>query len=159
MRRLLAILVCALCAVGLSPRPAAADVTAFWGVSPTPSSRSAKGVAIGLGLLVVGFEFEYAQISEDEVQGAPSLTTGMGNIVVMTPTFKIQLYGTTGGGLFHEQWRDFSTTSFGTNVGGGVKFALAGPVRVRVDYRVFKLNGTPIVSRVQRIYGGLSLSF
>ncbi len=141
------------------PAPAAADLTGFWGVSPTPSSRSAKGVAIGLGLLVVGFEFEYGKIVEDEAQAAPELTTGMANIMVMTPTFKVQLYGTTGGGLYHERWRDYTNTSFGTNIGGGVKFALAGPVRLRVDYRVFNLTGTPILGHVHRVYAGLSLSF
>jgi hypothetical protein len=145
--------------LGLWPRQASADVTVFLGTSPSPSTRSAKGVSIGLGLLIVGFEFEYAKISEDEPEAAPELTTGMGNIVVMTPTFKIQLYGTTGGGIFHERYRDFTTTNFGTNVGGGIKFALAGPIRLRVDYRIFNLNGTPIVSHVQRVYAGLSLSF
>jgi len=141
------------------PAPAAADVTVFLGASPTPSSRMAKGVSIGIGLLVVGFEFEYSKLSEDEREAAPSLTTGMGNLVVMTPTSKLQLYGTTGGGVYHERLRDFSTTHVGTNIGGGVKIGLAGPVRLRLDYRIFKLNGTPIIDRVHRFYGGLSLGF
>jgi hypothetical protein len=143
----------------MRPAPAAADVTAFLGVSPTPSSRSAKGISIGIGLLIVGFEFEYAKIAEDEREAAPALTTGMGNIVIMTPTYKVQLYGTTGAGLFHERLRDFTTTHVGTNIGGGAKIALAGPIRLRLDYRVFKLNGTPVVDTVQRFYAGLSLSF
>ena len=148
-----------LLALLVRPAPAAADLTAFWGVSPTPSSRTAKGVAIGLGLLVVGFEFEYGKIAENEAQAAPELTTGMGNLVVMTPTFKVQLYGTTGGGIYHERFRDYTNTSFGTNVGGGVKIGLAGPIRLRVDYRVFNLNGSPILNHVHRVYAGLSLSF
>ena len=107
----------------------------------------------------MGFEFEYAKIVEDETTAAPELTTGMGNLMVMTPSHKVQLYATTGGGLFHERYRDFTTTNFGANVGGGVKIALAGPIRLRIDYRVFSLNGTPITKHVQRFYGGLSLSF
>jgi hypothetical protein len=141
------------------PAPAAADLTAFLGASPSPATRSAKGISIGVGLLIVGFEFEYAKIAENEREAAPSLTTGMGNIVVMTPTYKVQLYGTTGAGLFHERLRDFTSTNVGTNVGGGAKIALAGPIRLRLDYRIFHLNGTPIVDNVQRFYAGLSLGF
>jgi hypothetical protein len=152
----------ALCALALSlghAAPARADLTAFYGVSPDPSSRSTTGVSIGLSLLVVGFEFEYGKIVEDEPTGSPALTTGMGNIVFVTPTTKLQLYATTGGGVFREQWRDFTTTNFATNVGGGIKLALFGPIRLRVDYRVFTLKGTPLVKHVQRVYGGINLSF
>jgi hypothetical protein len=159
MKRIGAIGVLALAVLLVRPAPASADLTGFLGVSSTPSSRSAKGVSIGVGLVVVGFEFEYAKISEDEPAGAPELTTGMGNVVVMTPSFKIQLYGTTGGGIFHERWRDFTNTGFGTNVGGGAKIALFGPIRLRLDYRVFNLNGTPITKNVHRFYTGVSLSF
>ncbi len=112
-----------------------------------------------MGLIVVGFEFEYGKTVEDEATGAPGLTTGMGNLMVMTPTVKVQLYGTTGGGLFHETYRDRGTTSFGTNVGGGVKLGLAGPIRLRLDYRIFNLNGDPLYKRVQRFYAGVSVSF
>jgi hypothetical protein len=141
------------------PRSAAADLTAFYGFSPTPEKRSTKGIAIGISLLIVGFEFEYGKTSEDESEAAPGLTTGMGNVMVMTPTYKVQLYGTIGGGVFHESYRDRGTTSFGTNFGGGVKFALVGPLRARIDYRVFNLRGDPLFKNVQRFYGGVSLSF
>jgi hypothetical protein len=141
------------------PAPAAADLTGFLGVSPSPASRPARGVSISVGLLIVGFEFEYAKISENEREAAPALTTGMGNLIVVTPTTKVQLYGTAGGGIFRERLRDFATTNVGTNIGGGAKIALAGPIKLRLDYRVFKLNGTPIVDRVQRFYTGLSLGF
>ena len=141
------------------PAKAAADVTAFLGVSPTPASRSSKGFAIGLNLFVVGFEFEYAHTSEDATEGAPSLRTGMLNGLVQTPTSQVQLYLTAGGGFFRETLEDDSTTNFGTNIGGGVKFRLAGPLRARVDYRVFHLRGNPLYANPQRIYAGLNLSF
>jgi hypothetical protein len=117
-------------------------------------------VAIGAGFVVVGFEFEYGKIVQDEPKGAPEVTTGMGNIMFMSPTFGLQVYGTTGGGYYRERFRDFTNSGFGTNLGGGVKIALTGPVRLRLDYRVFSLNsGTPIVRSVHRFYTGVSVSF
>ena len=45
------------------------------------------------------------------------------------------------------------------DTGGGVKISLIGPVRARVDYRVFSLLGSPIEDTVQRLYVGLNLKF
>ena len=70
----------------------------------------------------------------------------------------IQLYGTVGGGLYRERLGDTQETHFSTNVGGGAKIALAGPLKVRIDYRLFKLRGAR-ESHAQRIYGGLALAF
>ena len=36
---------------------------------------------------------------------------------------------------------------------------LAGPLRLRLDYRVFTLQGTPRHSKPQRFYAGLNLKF
>jgi opacity protein-like surface antigen len=160
MKRFAAAAGLALACLTMLPASAAADVTAFLGAATTPSSRPAKGIAIGIGLILVGFEFEYAIISEEEKDAAPALTTGMGNLVLMTPTNKLQFYGTTGGGLFRERYRERNATNFGTNIGGGVKVALAGPIKLRVDYRIFRLNGTQVLYKtVKRMYAGLSLSF
>jgi hypothetical protein len=159
MKHALPVFVLTALVLAFHPSPAAADITAFFGTSPTPATRTTQGVALGVGMVVIGFEFEYGKTKQDDAKGAPGLTTGMGNLMVMTPTYKVQLYATTGGGLFHEIYRTRGTTSFGTNIGGGVKLALAGPLRIRVDYRVFKLNGDPLFKKVQRFYGGLSLSF
>ena len=48
---------------------------------------------------------------------------------------------------------------FELNNGGGVKIRLAGPLRARVDYRIFNLRGAPQHSTVQRVYAGLNLAF
>jgi hypothetical protein len=141
--------------------PAAADATAFIGSTMTPSSRLAKGAAVGAGLLIIGFEFEYAHTSEEEIEDAPSLTTGMGNVLLQTP-FPIagmQFYATTGAGAYRETLGTRQETHVGINTGGGVKVSLLGPLRVRVDYRVFKLQGDPLHSTVHRIYGGVNLKF
>lgn len=157
-RRLRAPLV-TLLLLAVSGERAAADVTVFLGTNTTPSNRAAKGFAIGAGLLFVGFEFEYSSTSEDV--RAPSLKTSMGNVLLQTP-FAIagfQPYFTTGGGIYRERLAEFQDTSFGSNVGGGVKISLAGPLRARVDYRVFKLGGDALDSPAHRLYVGLNLRF
>ena len=144
-----------------TPRPARADATLFFGAQMSPSNRTTRGFAVGFGLLFVGFEFEYANASEDDDSAAPSLRTGMGNVLLQTPTpiFGFQPYFTTGGGVYRERLDARQDTSFGTNIGGGVKISLAGPLRLRVDYRTFRLGSDALVSPAHRFYGGLNLSF
>jgi opacity protein-like surface antigen len=154
----------------LIPSVAAADITAFLGSTTTPTARPAKGFAIGTGLLIVGFEFEYSATEEDlEVTPgpefrAPDLRTFMFNGLVQTPVpiARMQFYGTIGGGVYREKLSiepDISQTNFGTNIGGGAKITLVGPLRLRVDYRVFTLRGEPRHKNVQRLYAGVNLKF
>jgi opacity protein-like surface antigen len=145
----------------LAVSPASADFTAFLGTSPSPANRSAKGFAVGVGLVVIGFEFEWSSLAESSEELAPSLRTGMGNVLLQTPGafFGLRPYFTTGGGVYRERLDTTQETSFGLNTGGGVKIALLGPVRARVDYRVFRLRGEPLVATVHRTYLGLNLSF
>jgi len=141
--------------------PAYADLTAFVGMTSTPTMRGVKGFAFGSGFLVVAFEFEYSDTSEDLLEGAPSLRTGMGNVLLQTPVpiRRFQPYFTTGAGGFHERQGTATETSIGINSGGGVKISLRGPLRARVDYRVFKLRGEPAYSTVHRVYAGINLKF
>ena len=141
--------------------PAFADVTLFLGSTTTPSARQARGFAIGGGILVLGFEFEYSDTREDPEDGAPSLRTGMGNILLQTPVAigGFQPYFTTGFGGYRESINDRSETQLGGNAGGGVKMNLAGPLRVRFDYRVFRLRGEPLHDVVHRFYVGANLNF
>lgn len=147
-----------MCAV---PRPTWADATAFLGANTTPANRQVKGFAVGIGLLVVGFEFEFATTSDDAAAVAPSLKTGMGNLLLQTPIpfFGFQPYFTTGGGIYREQLGTHEDTSVGLNTGGGVKVSLVGPIRLRVDYRVFKLGSGALNSPAHRVYAGLNLKF
>jgi len=143
---------------------ASADITAFIGINGTPERRAVKGLALGTGLLVVGFEVEYADTSEDEVLGGPRLRTIMFNGLVQTPVpiARMQFYGTIGGGGYRESFStvpEVSETNFGSNIGGGAKISLVGPLRVRVDYRIFNLRGNPRHSPVQRFYAGINLKF
>jgi hypothetical protein len=141
--------------------PAAADATLFVGANTTPANRPLGGLAVGVGFLVVSFEFEYASSSDDANATGPSLKTGSGNILIQTPFMihGLQPYVTAGGGLYREQLGPHSDTSVAPNTGGGVKIALAGPLRLRVDYRVFKLRSGALYSPAHRLYAGLNLKF
>ena len=88
-------------------------MTAFIGGQSNPSTRLTRGVSLGSGFLIIGFEGEYAQASGDDdcplVPGttcAPSVRTIMFNGLVQTPRGIIpgaQLYVTIGGGYFRVQ--------------------------------------------------------
>jgi hypothetical protein len=142
-------------------RTAAADATAFIGVTPTPEARFARGFSVGAGLLVLGFEFEYAKSSGDEESLVPSLATYSGNLLLQTPfpIFGLQPYATAGAGVYREAFAGDTETGLGLNTGAGVKVTLAGPLRVRVDYRVFRLGGGALYSPAHRVYAGLNLAF
>jgi opacity protein-like surface antigen len=152
---------------------AAADLTAFIGATSDPGTRTTRGLALGAGLIIVGFEFEYSHAGgDDENEPAcvaetddckPSLTTGMGNVLLQTPRGlgPFQVYGTVGGGIYRERFRatDETDTAFGTNAGGGVKIDLVGPLRLRLDYRVFRLTGDTEHKTPKRFYAGGNLAF
>ena len=152
---------CATLLLVLVSSPAFADATLFIGSTTTPANRPAKGFAVGVGLLVVGFEFEFAETSENLVDAAPQLRTGMGNVLVQTPiaVAGMQFYLTTGGGVYRETLAQRQETHLGVNSGGGVKVSLIGPIRARLDYRLFKLRGDPLYSTVHRVYAGLNVAF
>jgi len=161
LRRILAIAATAIVLVAMAAAPARADATVFLGADTTPSNRPVKGFAAGMGLIIVAFEFEYATTSDDVAAAAPSLKTFMGDALLQTPIaiFGFQPYVTTGGGIYRETLGAHQDTSFGTNIGGGVKVSLAGPLRLRVDYRVFKLGSGALYSPAHRFYAGLNLKF
>jgi hypothetical protein len=148
----------ALAFVLIAATPARADITAFLGLSPTPENHAVRGFSAGVSILVVGFEFEYARLSEDEDERLPGLQTYSGNVLVQTPT-SVQLYATVGAGGYRERLAEFQETHVGVNLGGGVKIPLIGPLRVRADYRVFQLRGSPLHSTYQRFYVGGNLRF
>lgn len=70
-----------------------------------------------------------------------------------------QLYATAGAEGYRETLGAAQETHVGTNIGGGAKIKLLGPLRVRLDYRIFKLQGSPMHSVYQRFYVGGNLKF
>jgi hypothetical protein len=157
-RNIASILTLTLVILAASAVPARADITAFLGLTPTPERHPLKGFSVGAGLIVVGWEFEFAHIGEDNAEGLPGLKTYSGNFLVQTPT-STQLYATTGVEAYRENLGALQETYFGTNIGGGVKIKLVGPLRVRADYRIFKLQGEPLHDVYQRFYVGANLKF
>lgn len=141
--------------------PAFADLTGFIGATTTPANRQTRGFAVGLSLVIVGFEFEYSDTTDAPSALAPSLKSGSANGLLQTPVafFGFQPYITAGADLYRETLGAHQDTSFGLNTGGGVKISLIGPLRLRVDYRVFKLGSNALYSPVQRVYAGLNLAF
>ena len=100
-------------------------------------------------------------MSDDVKAAAPALKSFMGNLLVQAPVplFGFQPYFTTGAGIYRETLGAVHDTGAGTNVGGGVKMSLAGPLRLRVDYRLLKLGSSALNSPAHRIYAGLNLKF
>jgi hypothetical protein len=149
-----------LAVIGL-PRTAAADITAFLGITPTPENHAVRGLAVGLGLLIIGFEGEYANVAENEDDLLPGLQTFSGNVLLQTPieVSGVQLYATAGAGGYRERLLERQETHLASNLGGGAKIRLLGPLRVRVDYRVFRLQGDPLHQTYQRFYVGGNVSF
>jgi len=142
-------------------RHAYADATLFLGANTSPANRMTRGFAVGAGLLIVGFEFEYANTTDDPAALAPALKVGTGNVLLQTPfpIFGIQPYFETGGGVYSETLGAHQDTGFAAGTGGGAKISLLGPIRLRVDYRVLKLGSGALVSPAHRIYAGLNIKF
>ncbi len=143
----------------LTPATAAADITAFFGAARKPEIRSAKGLSLGITLIAVGLEVEYSDVSEKPADAAPRLRTGMVNAIVQTPTSGAQLYATIGAGVYRESLGSTQETNTGLNLGGGIKMGLAGPLKLRLDYRLFRLRGEALHPTVHRVYAGINASF
>ena len=160
-RSITGVLTLALVFLAASASPARADITAFIGLSPTPENHAVKGFGVGMGLLIVGFEFEYSNLSEDSFEQLTGLKTYSGNVLLQTPVEIVgtQFYGTVGAEGYQEKLGPLEETHFGTNIGGGAKIKLVGPIRVRVDYRIFRLQGSPVHDTYQRFYIGANLKF
>ncbi|HKY23071.1 MAG TPA: hypothetical protein VJM31_17785 [Vicinamibacterales bacterium] len=159
MKMRLAVL--ALASMLLWPSVARADATAFLGRTTAGENKtSVRGFAFGVSMLVVGFEFEYANTAEDLTLQRPSLRTTSGNVFVQTFGIPVaQLYLTTGVGFYRERLANDQESALLLNNGGGAKITIGGPLRARIDYRIFNLRGNPRHKTQQRIYAGLNVAF
>ena len=142
--------------------PARADATAFIGANTTPANRAVRGFAVGAGLLIVAFEFEYASTSSDDRDrravaqdrdAATSCCRRRSASSASSRTSRPARASSASGSA------RITETSFAPNTGGGVKMSLVGPLQLRVDYRVFKLGNGALYSPAHRVYAGLNLKF
>ena len=143
---------------GSGAAPASADVTFFAGSAAAPG-RATLGAALGLSLEPVGVEFEYGGAAA----GTGALRTGLFNLLVGTPARggrRVQVYGSVGVGAYREHREEHARTGLAASGGGGVHIRLAGPFRIRLDYRLFALRGAAVQHRrPRRAYAGLGVAF
>ena len=147
------------------------NITAFAGVAVASGPHQANGVAVGLKPEPgpVSFEFEYSRSRRDPVAGVRAIETLACNILVQPSRqrSRFQFYGTLGVGLYaplhdlsHPRGggvHQSSEPDSARNVGGGAKVTLAGPLKLRMDYRAFFLAGGE--SNQHRFYVGIAAGF
>ena len=142
--------------------PARADITAFIGANTTPDNRQVRGGALGFGLLIVGFEGEYAFTPGRSARGGAVAQDRDGQRRCCRRRCRSSAssrISRPAAGSIRRRSGSHSETGFALNTGGGVKVTLAGPIRLRVDYRIFKLGSGALYSPAHRIYAGLNLKF
>jgi hypothetical protein len=76
------------------------------------------------------------------------------------PISGVQFYAIAGAGVYRERLDTLAQqTDVHLALGGGAKIELAGPLKLRLDYRIFKLRDPLVKDNPQRIYAGLALAF
>jgi len=156
--RLVAAAVAALLMTG--PTAAYADITAFLGAYLTPTRQPVQGVSAGFKILMAGVEFEVVRASEDVEAKRPGIQEGSASVLAETPTGRVKLYGLLGAGLYRDLVAGVAgDTKRSAHIGGGIKISLAGPIGLRVDYRLVSFSGRVEDKRQQRLYAGACLNF
>jgi opacity protein-like surface antigen len=141
--------------------PARADLTVFAGLQNAPAVRPSTGIGLGFGLLLVGWEVEIARVTQETENLAPSIASGTASVYVQNPIpiSGVQVYAIAGAGLYRERLADvYEQNDVHVALGGGAKIQLIGPLKLRLDYRFFKLRDSRS-ENPQRVYAGLTLSF
>lgn len=147
-------------------REARINATAFAGAAMTPDPHVAIGIAVGLRPrpTPVSLEFEYSRSGSDPAEGVPAIVTFSGNVLLQFPVqaSRYQFYGTFGVGVYGLSLDSKSSEPDGVwNFGGGAKITIAGPLKLRVDYRAFRLAPIPreYHSNEHRLYLGIVAGF
>jgi hypothetical protein len=153
-------------AAGAQIRESPVSATAFVGTAMTPDPHVAAGVAVGVRPrpTPLSLEFEYSRSGSDPAESVPAIVTLSGNLLLQWPVqpSRYQFYGTVGVGLYVLSLDGQSSEANDVwNIGGGAKIRLAGPLKLRGEYRAFRL--APIVgeyhSNEHRLYVGIVAGF
>jgi hypothetical protein len=134
------------------------------------TSRPTITVAAGRAKGLIGFDLEYSKTLGRATATRRSASTIAANLLVQPRAVRrgVQLYGLAGYGVYGETRENGvgSGEVGATGLGGGAKIGIAGPLNLRVDYRLFFLGGTPdaaagfvVHRRPQRISAGVSIAF
>ena len=150
--------------------PAAAEGTLLFGLQTTSAPHPTVGVAWGRWPGTVGFELEYAGSIGKKSPSAPAVATITVNALVRTPlrVHGCQVYALGGFGVYGEVTSDGrgSGEVGARDIGGGTTIPIGGPLKLRLDYRVYFLGraddaspGSPISRHPQRLAAAISLAF
>ena len=149
--------------------PASADGTLLFGLQTTSSPHPTVGVAWGHWPGTVGFELEYAGSLGKATATTPSAGTITANALVRTPwrIHGCRVYALGGFGMYGESGGGRGSGEVGaTDLGAGTAIPLGGPLKLRLDYRVYMLGrapdaspGSPISRHPQRLSAAFSLAF
>ena len=148
--------------------PARADATLFAGALSAGGGRSVVGGSIGLFARetrsVIGFEIDYTRTLGGARTTSPRISTFGGSLLVQVPIVdrRMNAYAAFGGTLYQEATPDDKSAGGAFNVGGGVKVTLAGPLKLRLDYRFFRVRfveASTGSTHPQRVTIGLALAF
>ena len=120
------------------------NATAFAGAAMTPDPHVAIGIAVGVRPrpTPVSLEFEYSRSGGDPAEGVPAIGTFSGNLLLQfpVPSSRYRFYGYFGVGVYSLSLDSRVSEPEGFwNVGGGAKITIAGPLKLRLDYRAFRL--------------------
>jgi hypothetical protein len=121
------------------PKPPSVNVTFFAGLAATSGLHVAGGGAVGFRVRdsPISLELEYSQSSRESDPGVATISFNF-QFQKPLPRSRVQVYGTAGFGAY--LLLDAGEPNNAHNAGGGVKAPLAGPLKLRVDYRYFWLS-------------------
>lgn len=141
---------------------------------PTVSTQARPTVAASFGTFIenscLGWELEFADTLGNGNPGRRSMGTFGASFLVQSPIRRerLRVYGAVGFGIFGGDLPDGRASgevSY-TNFGGGLKLNMAGPLLIRVDYRVVRLGEAPDANpalyehtHFQRVLVGIGLAF
>lgn len=129
-----------------------------------PRNFGVYGGRLGLGLGGIPFlEHEHTiAIAPSFIDSNSKAVIYNSNLLVQAPLIIVKPYATLGLGLVHSSGNTVSAigTKFAINSGGGLKFALFGPLGGRIDvrdYRIFSVQGQTL--NVLEVSAGVGFSF